>query len=346
LYFIIRRDMIILDFLSKYGKINQLFIKGDGNTMKWYEKSGAIFLLLLFVFPVGVFLLWKCGHWNKIIKIIATIFFGFVFLLVIIPMPDEANVDVSTEVNAPIETISEPGQKLTETEKLTEPVKNSEFELTQQPTQVPTPAEPTEIEEPQPEVEHRTGNDFVGISNKNISDIDVKFMGNVNNDVTGNWRYATIPVSENIDTIEYVLSYYRKYFKSDNEIHFIVNFNSNSLVSLNTFDGDTIYITVREHINGEERNAKTIDSGTKLGEYRIYTDNGDIEKLEEATEVAEQELEVEVPPAPPQVQMVWIPTNGGKKYHSYSTCSSMDNPAQVTIDEAQSRGFTPCKRCY
>lgn len=321
--------------------------------MKWYEKSGVIFLLLLFVFPVGVFLLWKCGHWNKIIKIIATIFFGFVFLLVITPMPDEANIDVSTEANAPIETISEPEQEkkkeITETEKITEPVENSESESTQQPTEVVTPEEPAEIEEieePQPEVEHRTGDDFVGISNKNISDIDVKFMGNVNNDVTGNWRYATIPVSENIDTIEYALSYYRKYFKSNNEIHFIVNFNSNSLVSLNTFDEDTIYATVREHINGEERNANTLNSGTKLGEYRIYTDNGDIEKLEEATEVAEQELEVEVPPALPQVQMVWIPTNGGKKYHSYSTCSSMDNPAQVTIDEAQSRGFTPCKRCY
>lgn len=337
-------------------KYTNYYIKGDGSTMKWYEKGWVIFLLLLFVFPVGVFLLWKCGHWHKIIKVIATIFFGFVFLLVITPMPDETNVDVPTEANAPIETISEPEQdekkESTETEKITELVENSESETTQQPTEVPTPEEPTETEEPQPEVEHRTGDDFVGISNKNINDIDVRFMGNVNNDVTGNWRYATIPVSENIDTIEYVLSYYHKYFKSDNEIHFIINFNSNSLVSLNTFDGNTIYATVREHINGEERNANTINSGTKLGEYCIYIDNGDIEKLEEATEVSEQELTAEQEPAVvdlpilPQAEMVWIPTNGGKKYHSYSTCSGMDNPVQVTIDEAQSRGFTPCKRCY
>ena len=62
------------------------------------------------------------------------------------------------------------------------------------------------------------------------------------------------------------------------------------------------------------------------------------------------------PPAatsPPAVQetvqtetLVWIPTNGGTKYHSKSSCSNMDNPQQVTLSEAQARGFTACKRCY
>ncbi len=47
-----------------------------------------------------------------------------------------------------------------------------------------------------------------------------------------------------------------------------------------------------------------------------------------------------------QGYMVWIPTNGGKKYHSHSGCSNMDNPKQVTEQEAISQGFTPCKRCY
>lgn len=43
---------------------------------------------------------------------------------------------------------------------------------------------------------------------------------------------------------------------------------------------------------------------------------------------------------------VWIPTNGGKKYHSRSGCSNMKNPQEVTISEAKNRGFTPCGRCY
>lgn len=48
----------------------------------------------------------------------------------------------------------------------------------------------------------------------------------------------------------------------------------------------------------------------------------------------------------PQEEMVWIPTKGGKKYHSSSSCSGMDDPEHVTISQAKARGFTPCKRCY
>lgn len=54
------------------------------------------------------------------------------------------------------------------------------------------------------------------------------------------------------------------------------------------------------------------------------------------------------PPAESEAQavMVWIPTHGGTKYHRFSTCSGMDDPEQVTLEEAQARGFTPCGRCY
>ena len=43
--------------------------------------------------------------------------------------------------------------------------------------------------------------------------------------------------------------------------------------------------------------------------------------------------------------MVWIP-NSGKKYHRSSSCSNMKNPSQVTIEKAQSLGYTPCSKCY
>ncbi len=43
---------------------------------------------------------------------------------------------------------------------------------------------------------------------------------------------------------------------------------------------------------------------------------------------------------------VWIPTNGGKKYHSRPGCSNMKNPKEVTQEEAIRQGFGPCKRCY
>lgn len=43
--------------------------------------------------------------------------------------------------------------------------------------------------------------------------------------------------------------------------------------------------------------------------------------------------------------MVWIPKSG-KKYHSYAGCSGMKNPRQVTKDEAEDLGYTPCSKCW
>lgn len=43
--------------------------------------------------------------------------------------------------------------------------------------------------------------------------------------------------------------------------------------------------------------------------------------------------------------MVWLPESG-TKYHSNSSCSNMNNPRQVTLDEAVNAGYEPCKKCY
>lgn len=44
--------------------------------------------------------------------------------------------------------------------------------------------------------------------------------------------------------------------------------------------------------------------------------------------------------------LIWIPTNGGKRYHCYSSCSGMINPRRVDLGEAKALGFTACGRCY
>ncbi|MBR2401357.1 MAG: SH3 domain-containing protein [Lachnospiraceae bacterium] len=45
-------------------------------------------------------------------------------------------------------------------------------------------------------------------------------------------------------------------------------------------------------------------------------------------------------------ELVWVPTNGGTKYHKNSTCSKMKDPMQVSVDTALANGYTACKRCY
>lgn len=44
--------------------------------------------------------------------------------------------------------------------------------------------------------------------------------------------------------------------------------------------------------------------------------------------------------------MVWIPTNGGTKYHKKETCSKMQNPMNVSIEQAIMNGYEPCGKCY
>lgn len=71
-----------------------------------------------------------------------------------------------------------------------------------------------------------------------------------------------------------------------------------------------------------------------------------IETTETVIETTETVTEATTQPTEPTEEMVWIPTGGGTKYHSRSSCSNMSNPAHVPISQAIARGFGPCGRCY
>lgn len=125
--------------------------------------------------------------------------------------------------------------------------------------------------------EHRKGKDIVGISNKDIYDIDGSFhANNVRNDVTGNWRISTIAASVKMQ--KYALSYYKAKIHNDKEIHGIVNFNYNTTTKISVM-GNMLDVTVHEYVKGEEHDAALLFSGMLLEEYHVYLDNGDIEKI-------------------------------------------------------------------
>lgn len=42
---------------------------------------------------------------------------------------------------------------------------------------------------------------------------------------------------------------------------------------------------------------------------------------------------------------VWV-SKSGSKYHRDPSCSGMKSPSKLTKSEAESKGYTPCKRCY
>lgn len=139
--------------------------------------------------------------------------------------------------------------------------------------------EPKVEKETEPEtevVEHRTGDTIVGVSNKDIEDLDPLFFKSVNEDKTGNWRYATIASNEDIEY--YVLSYYKKYFQADNEVHAIIDFTRKTTTRINS-SGGVLTVSILDYVDGEEHDANLMFSGQLLKTYYIYTDNGDIEEL-------------------------------------------------------------------
>lgn len=128
------------------------------------------------------------------------------------------------------------------------------------------------------EVPHREG--MYGISDKDVYDIgspSVFERNDVRNDVTGNWKISTI--AEDVQMVDYALSYYKKYFRDDNEVHGIVNFNYNTTTCI-TYMGGQIYVTVHDYVKGEEHDANLLFSGTVLADYVVYADNGDIEQIQ------------------------------------------------------------------
>lgn len=126
--------------------------------------------------------------------------------------------------------------------------------------------------------EHRTGNEFIGISDKNLIDDDIYILyeDSVKNDTTYKWRLAR--TSDNIDITEYALSYYNEYFKSDDEVHAFINFTQNTTTSITCMSG-LLFVTTYEYVDKEEHDANLLFSGQMLTSYIIYLDNGDIEKI-------------------------------------------------------------------
>lgn len=166
------------------------------------------------------------------------------------------------------ETKETTGTQATETESASAPADKETATSEETVTETP-PAE---------EVEHRTSDEIIGISDKDFNDLHAVYYESVNNDATGNWRLAVI--SENVDIQNYIFSYYQKYFKSDDEVHGIVNLGRNVTTRINK-SGNWLLVSEYDYVDGEEHDAKILYSGTPLQSYIVYTDNGDIESAED-----------------------------------------------------------------
>lgn len=142
-----------------------------------------------------------------------------------------------------------------------------------------------ETEQPETEkqteetVEHRTGDNIVGISNKDITEIYSTNYDTVRNDVTERWKCLVL-AENNFDVTEYALSCYENHFDSDDTILAVINLTTKTSTSISKVAGN-LYVSEYEYVDGEEHDAKIMFSGMHLADYIVYIDNGDVEKVTE-----------------------------------------------------------------
>lgn len=136
-------------------------------------------------------------------------------------------------------------------------------------------SEYNEITAPSSETESNTEPIKSGIYN--IDDIEFWFSDSVRNDITGNWRIASIASSKNIT--DYVIDYYNTLFNSNEEIHAIVNFSLNTTSSISVLYDGILDVVVHEYIDGEEHDANVLFGGMLLKEFWINTKTGEIDEI-------------------------------------------------------------------
>ena len=115
--------------------------------------------------------------------------------------------------------------------------------------------------------------DSIEPDSKNTNTISINFSSSVANDVTGKWRLATVSTSKAIVT--YALNYYQKYFKSDDEIHGIVNKDYNQTYCLSVVGGELSVVT-HQYLEGEENDAALLFGGDVISQIFINLDTGTV----------------------------------------------------------------------
>lgn len=116
------------------------------------------------------------------------------------------------------------------------------------------------------------------IPSRSIDDLDIHFVGEVPNDVTGNMRYSTMTGSDT-DFQEYAILYYQKYMH-DKEVHAIINKECCHTIRINNWGDYALSVAFLEYRDGEENDASELFGGDLIDEYTVTIGTGEIEHVE------------------------------------------------------------------
>ncbi len=201
---------------------------------KFYADKRFIILMLIFLTPIGLFLMFKYTKWNKVLKIVLTpilLFYSLIYIGFISVMFENFNTDLLTGsifliiflwiliISITFTFSKNKNLKTSVTIILTIIAIFSINKISRYVENKSIQANKIQIDRSIPK---REGT--IGTSNKIIP--EKLSIRNVRNDVTGNWRITTIANSSLSDIENYAFDYYHKYFKNNDEIHAIINFST------------------------------------------------------------------------------------------------------------------------
>lgn len=106
----------------------------------------------------------------------------------------------------------------------------------------------------------------------------LNYRGKVTGDKTGNWRYADY-ISQTSQQ-KLALKYYKAFFNSDDERHFLINRYDDTIANIGVQFGETLDVRIQEYTNGEEYSADTLSSGDLIHEYWVNIKDGKITKIQ------------------------------------------------------------------
>ncbi len=87
------------------------------STKKWYQKSWFTILMLIIFFPAGIYLMWKHTNWNKIVKIVITVFFAFIMSVALFGDDSDTTAETGNNITTSdtTATVTEPKTSTTKT---------------------------------------------------------------------------------------------------------------------------------------------------------------------------------------------------------------------------------------
>jgi lipoprotein len=104
----------------------------------------------------------------------------------------------------------------------------------------------------------------------------------INDDTTGKWKLNRMTGATN--PIDFAFDYYKNFMQPD-EIHYIINFSTNTTTIIQNMAG-MLYVRVLEHVDKEEITAKTIGSGVLLQEKYFNIETGEPYEVEASSDTA------------------------------------------------------------